>query len=446
MTKRQSYTLRNYHVICNVVLFGTYIIIAAIAILLWINLSLNYNPQTLGQLVVCAATFLYTLFTHMLLRLGYHHTVAYLLLFFYLLIATSIVWSWGVNIPIAALIFGLVIVLAGILLTARHSLYAAITASTLLMGVQTAVTLNWHKPDTSWANAQACFSDVLAFSIGFGMLALVSWLYNHEMESSLLQAKQAEAALLQQKATLKMQVKKRTEQLRQAQLEEMQQMYRFAELGQLGVTMLHDLANHLTALTLEIEDLQRKQHSKAIERAVEITHYLESVVHSTRDRLHGGTQTHTFNIIRTTSEVLNFLKHKAVKVNVIIDWQPPAHSWRFTGDPASLSQIIAIITSNAIDAYGPAPDSGASERRVLVTMQRSDSDITIRIRDWGKGMTAAQRKALFKPFESNKKAGLGLGLYIAKQTVEMQFGGSIIISPPGDHTEFIIKLPLHHVA
>src|SRR4051812_21420069 len=99
------------------------------------------------------------------------------------------------------------------------------------------------------------FGDVLAYCVGFGMLALVSWLYNREMERSLRQAQGAEAALLQQKATLEVEVEKRTEELRQAQLEEMQQMYRFAELGQLGVTLLHGLANHLTALTLEIEGL-----------------------------------------------------------------------------------------------------------------------------------------------------------------------------------------------
>ncbi len=441
MPQQPSYTLRNYKVICNVVLFGTYLVIATISILVLINLSLTHKTQTLGSLIVCGIALLYTAFTHLLLRLHYHHAVAYLLILFYMLVATGIVWSWGINTPVAMLIFGLVIVLAGIVLTARWALCAAIVSGLL----QTAIVLNWHKPDTSWMGKESVFGDVLAYCTVFSMLALVSWLYNREMERSLAQAKLAEAALLQQKVTLEVQVKKRTAQLRQAQLEEMQQMYRFAELGQLGVTLLHDLANYLTALTLEIEGLQSKQHSKAIARARRIIRYLENIVDSTRERLHGSTQKQTFNIIRKTSEAIAFLHDKAAKANVVIDWQPPAQSWKYTGDPASLCQVVAIITSNAIDAYGAppkqAPLPGTGTSRVAVTIERNDTHIILRISDWGGGITKSARKHLFKPFHSTKKSGLGLGLFIAKQTVKMNFSGTITLGPGSDHTEFIIKLP-----
>jgi signal transduction histidine kinase len=227
---------------------------------------------------------------------------------------------------------------------------------------------------------------------------------------------------------------------------EMQQMYRFAELGQQGITLLHDLANSLTALNLEVEDIKRKQHSIDIAHAREIINYLGSIVERTRTRLFGGTEDQTFNIVRRTSEVLTFLGYKAREANVVIDWTAPKGTWSFAGDSASFGQILAITTSNAIDAYGKPgqPTRTGHARSVSVRMEQQKDAIILKISDWGKGIPKNRRKQLFKPYHSAKKSGLGLGLYITKQTVEMQFSGSIMLNPDSDHTEFIIKLPLHH--
>ncbi len=435
--------LRNSKLICQVVLVGTYSAIVVIALLLWINVSFNHQAQSLLSLAVCGIALVYIAATHLLGQFNRYVAVSYLLVVFYLLLATGIVWVWGINTPIGPLLFGVVIVLAGIVLTGKHSLFAAIASGLVLAGVQTAGTLQWHTPDTSWTNTVSSYGDALAYCVVFSMLALISWLYNREIEHSLAQAKQAEAALLQQKATLKLQVKQRTAELRQAQLKEMQQMYRFAELGQLGVTLLHDLANHLTALTLEIEGLKSKAHSKAVARAQEIISYLEGVVDSTRERLHGGAQMRTFTLARKIDEVVAFLQTKATKTNVAIIWEPPTSLWKHKGDPDSLSQAIAIIMNNAIDAYGAEPTAASAKpRQVVISLERNNRQIIIKIGDWGKGISKSQRRHLFKPFHGTKSTGLGIGLFIAKQTIETQFTGTITLNTRSDHTEFIIKLPL----
>ncbi|HXH27208.1 MAG TPA: HAMP domain-containing sensor histidine kinase [Candidatus Acidoferrum sp.] len=445
MSEQSVYNFRNREVICRVLLFSTYLVIAAISLLLLLRFGTNHDLHLLGRLLVCAVALVYALVTHFLLYLKRHRSVAYLLTLFYGLLAFGIIWSWGIDTPIGTLILSLVVVLAGILLTARHALFAAVFASLVLTVVQTASALNWHKPDVSWSGSTTNFGDVVAYSIVFGMLAVVSWLYNREIERSLARAKQAEIALLGQKATLKLQVEERTAELRQAQLEEMKYMYRFAELGQLGVILLHELANHLTALTLEIESMQNKRQTKSIARAQQIIHYLEKIVDSTRDRLHGTTEQQTFNLCRKINEAVEFLQDKAAKNRVTVDWQPPEGQWQYTGDPTCLNQAIAIILSNAIDAYGNSAETSASgSRRVAVMLSQNASHTAITISDWGKGITKAQRRRLFKPFHSTKKSGLGLGLFMAKQTIETTFSGTIILSPQTDHTQFIIKLPLQN--
>ncbi len=426
--------------ICKVVIFGTLFIISIIAILL-ISLG-SEKAHTVSCLFASFFAFLYIASTYWLLRQNYYRTVAYLLVLFYILVASSIAIVWGISTPIGLLFFALVIILAGILLTARWALFTAVLSGAILIGSQTAATLKWYQPSISWMADGPSYGDAFAYSAMFIMLALISWLYNREMERSLAKVKRTEAALLQQKATLKLRVKERTRDLRRVQLQEMRQMYHFASLGQLGVTLLHDLANHLTALTLSIEGLKDKQHSKELSRAQQIIHYLGDMVESTRRRLHGEAQKQTFDIVRKISETIDFLHYKAVQNSVEIDWQPFVKSWKYTGDPESFGQIIAILTNNAIDAYGNF--TPADTRRVVVTLEVKDKYITIHISDWGKGIPKSRRKKLFTPHHSTKKSGLGLGLYIAKQIVEMQFLGTVILRPVSDHTEFIIKLPLNN--
>lgn len=424
--------------ICKVVIYGTIFILAVLAILLIVLGS--ENAHTSSCLLVCGFAFLYIASAYWLLRRNYHHIVARMLVLFYMFVASGIVVVWGISTPIGLLLFALVIILAGILLTARCALVAAVVSAAILIGFKTAVTLGWYQPDTSWMTTEPSYGDAFAYSTMFIMLALISWLYNREMERSLAAVQQTEAALLQQKATLKLQVKERTRDLRRVQLQEMRQMYHFASLGQLGVTLLHDLANHLTALTLSMEGLEAKQQSKELSRAQQIIQYLGEMVESTRRRLHGETQNQTFDIVRKISEAVDCLHYKAVQNSVEIDWQPSVKFWRYTGDPESFGQIIAILTSNAIDAYSNS--TSTDKHRVVVTLEVKGKYITICISDWGKGISKSRRKQLFTSHHSTKKSGLGLGLYIAKQIVEMQFLGTVVLRPVEDHTEFIIKLPL----
>jgi signal transduction histidine kinase len=269
------------------------------------------------------------------------------------------------------------------------------------------------------------------------VLALVSWLYNCEVERAFAKARTAGSELSEQKAAFKLKIKKRTKELRQSQLEEMRQMYRCAELGQYGVTLLHDLANHLTALNLEIEGLDSKQHAETIARAQRIIQHLGEVVDSTRDRLHGGVRTQTFNVVQKTSEVVRFLQYKASRADVAIDWQPPAENWEYTGDAACFNQVLNILIGNAIDAYDTVRGPG----RVRVVLERDAQKLRVSVCDWGKGIPGPKRRQLFKPVRSTKEAGFGIGLFIAKQAVEMHFSGTIRLNPSLDYTEFIISLP-----
>jgi signal transduction histidine kinase len=49
------------------------------------------------------------------------------------------------------------------------------------------------------------------------------------------------------------------------------------------------------------------------------------------------------------------------------------------------------------------------------------------VSDRGAGITDKNRAKVFRPFYTTKKQGIGIGLFIVKQVVENDFGGTITI-------------------
>jgi len=409
--------------------------------------SLLISPQsshTLVRLIMCGVAFTAITIVELASARNHLRLAAHILVSCYLFFAVLAVLGWGATLPVVMLTFGVAIVLAGLLLGANSALYTAGLAALIVTILQLAINWHWYVPSDPSVRMRSSVTDILASCIVFGLLALLVWFYQRELTFSSDNTKRAEISMSQHKVILAAQIRKRKSKLEQMQLEEIERMYRFAELGQLGVTLLHDLANYLTALTLEIDGIQSKKYAKALVRARDIIHYLESSVDSTRDRLQGDNQNESFNIIAKTSEAVTFLRYKAQRQGVIIAWEPPAQSWAYTGDPCSYCQIATIVTGNAIDAYDTLnpKTSTPQERLVIVSMERNAADIILHVNDWGRGISKRQRKNLFKPFHSTKKAGLGIGLFMARQTVEASFGGTLVHNVHSDHTEFIITLPL----
>lgn len=105
-------------------------------------------------------------------------------------------------------------------------------------------------------------------------------------------------------------------------------------------------------------------------------------------------------------------------------------------DHDSLSSVLHHLVQNAQEA---TEDDGW----VKVTLMELDHNIEIVIQDNGKGMSKEFIKnRLFKPFDTTKgNAGMGIGVYEAKQFVENNAGSISVKSRPGEGTEFILNLP-----
>jgi CheY-like chemotaxis protein len=112
------------------------------------------------------------------------------------------------------------------------------------------------------------------------------------------------------------------------------------------------------------------------------------------------------------------------------------------GDPGRLQQVIWNLLSNAVKF---TPKGG----RVQILLERVNSHIEISVSDTGQGIRPEFLPHVFDRFRqadgstTRRHGGLGLGLSIVRQLVELH-GGSVRAKSPGEGqgATFIVALPL----
>lgn len=433
---------RNRELVLNVLLCGAFFLSLFVLLMLLIKIVIMDETymiaRALAVSIVCA--FVGTLYG--LSRRGLFKTTSYILIGIYFSVATALIIQWGIGIPTANLLYGLVIVLSGILLGSVFSLGAAALVAVTMTSIQIASEKDLITPDWSWTTSRPGMTDVFGFVFIFAIIALVSWLFNRQMERSLHKAERAEAALLKQKALLETTVEKRTQQLQTAQLEKIQQMYRFAELGQLSTAMMHDLSNHLTSLTLNIESLRGEKRSKVLADVKRSIRHIDEMVVRVRDQLQGRAKMRSFCVATEIDNMVGMLRHRGHLANVQLNWEQQSNKKALTcwGDPIRFRQMIANLITNGFDAYDKQAKSD-ERREVLVTAAEEGPDVVITVNDWGRGIPDNVRPKLFEPFHSTKQTGMGMGLFIVKQIVEEHFLGTVTVDTSQQHTALVVRLP-----
>lgn len=102
-----------------------------------------------------------------------------------------------------------------------------------------------------------------------------------------------------------------------------------------------------------------------------------------------------------------------------------------------LERVLGHLIQNAIEA---TPRDGT----VRVTIEGGEQHAQIAIADTGSGMSEEFiRERLFKPFESTKPAGMGIGVFESREYIT-ELGGTLNLhSVPAVGTTFTVRLPLY---
>jgi CheY-like chemotaxis protein len=136
--------------------------------------------------------------------------------------------------------------------------------------------------------------------------------------------------------------------------------------------------------------------------------------------------------VRTAAEA------RSIQVQTVFD--PAARFLR--GDASRLQQVVWNLLSNAIRF---TPERG----RVQVSLKRVDTHVELEVSDTGRGIAPEFLPHVFDPFRqadssiTRQHGGLGLGLAIVRQLVELH-GGTVRVASPGENqgATFTVELPL----
>jgi predicted ATPase/signal transduction histidine kinase len=108
------------------------------------------------------------------------------------------------------------------------------------------------------------------------------------------------------------------------------------------------------------------------------------------------------------------------------------------GDPTQLKQVVLNLIQNGMDAMDVVP---ASQRRIEIMSRRTETDVSVSVRDFGSGISSDLAAQIFEPMFTTKSSGMGMGLAICKSIVEAHGGWLKAISEEIG-TRFIFSIPL----
>lgn len=368
-----------------------------------------------------------------------HHIFAgWMVMALYIFLATATLLMWGLNTPVGILAVGFVVFLSGILLGPKHILWVVLSVTALLLTVQHIHNNGYISPNLEVLAKPSHYFDVLAYTTIFSVFALISWLSGKQTEYSLGRARVAEEKVRAEKENLLEKLEEQSARLRETQLQEMVNLYKFATIGQSTTATLHELSNLLSILTLDIDDIgQQHRRSNAIINTKDGIEHINDLVRQARRQLHNNRSVEIFNAIpvieQTFKELLPKFKLRGIE---LLKQMPQRKSFRIMGDTLNLSHALTILLNNALDAC-----ISVSNPKIIINLQQENTTLKISIIDNGIGIPKSQRASLFSPHKSSKPSGLGIGLYITRHIIENQLHGKVLFKPSVTGATFSIELP-----
>ena len=215
-----------------------------------------------------------------------------------------------------------------------------------------------------------------------------------------------------------------------------------ATIGRMASSISHDLRHSLAAIVANSEFLcdsrltaaQREELYQEVRTGVnQMTDLIDSLLEfaRTRESLNPSYASIGETVQRAMQAVRLHPRHQGTLIEVRSNGQSAA--WF---DPRKLERALYNLLLNACEA---APGGMG---RVLVTVGRTGSSVTIAVSDNGPGIAEPIRDKLFHPFVSfGKENGTGLGLTVVQKIVQ-DHGGEVVMERTSDErTVFRITLP-----
>lgn len=267
----------------------------------------------------------------------------------------------------------------------------------------------------------------------------------------IIERKQAEAALEEERALLAQRVKERTAELSKANAE----LSRAARLkDEFLAAMSHELRTPLNAILGSAEILRDEIFGALNDKQLKYSHNIEEsgrhlleLINDILDlsKIEAGKmelELGPVSIKSVCEASLRLVKQLAHKKQLQVSQSIDGSSTTLIADERRLKQVLVNLLSNAIKF---TPENGQIGLEVKKDVAQQAIHFTVW--DTGIGIPPEDMARLFQPFVqldsklSRQYAGTGLGLSLVSRMTEMHGGGITVESEPGQGSRFTVSFP-----
>lgn len=222
------------------------------------------------------------------------------------------------------------------------------------------------------------------------------------------------------------------------------QAERLSVVGRFARSIIHDLKNPLSIISLTAElgqmpdgtdETRRSGYDRIRKQVGRINELINEILEFTQ----GPSKTFTLtpvNYAAYVAQVIAELRPELVLKEITLELENPPPDLTLALNPNRLRRVWQNLAHNAADAM---PQTG----KIIVRFRQTAAEITTELEDTGPGIAPAIADKLFEPFATHGKVhGTGLGLSICKKIIEDHQGRITARTEPGHGAIFSFTLPL----
>lgn len=210
----------------------------------------------------------------------------------------------------------------------------------------------------------------------------------------------------------------------------------FESFNRLSTYVVHDLKNIVAQLTLLLANAQKHKDNPAFQEDMLAT-VDNAAQRMTRllAQLRTGYQSAQQASGVDLAALLAHLVKEKTHGRPVPQLQAPTQPVWVVADKERLSRVVGHLIQNAIEA---TPPTGV----VNITLEAHGDFARITVQDSGQGMDEEfMRERLFRPFETTKSGGMGIGAYECREYVRILRGEIVVTSHKDMGTTFRVSLP-----
>lgn len=150
-----------------------------------------------------------------------------------------------------------------------------------------------------------------------------------------------------------------------------------------------------------------------------------------------------FSVAQRCEDVRVLLAHRLKKSNITLNTHIDSRA-QLEGNPRRFDQILTNLLTNAIEACEQQQAPARVEVRAVV----KDDGVELVVQDNGPGVPAELRGEIFEPLFTTREAsqGTGLGLSLARDIVQGDFGGHLELVDSERGACFVARFPRQQTA